>query len=343
MTLARFTRRTLLSAALLNAAAPAQTRNTNQTQDTPTTTAAPTPSTASVKLSFVVTDEKGRAVADLRQEEFRVFENGEPQTVTSFTTEPAPLTYALVVDNSGSLRSQMNTVVETAEAVVAANRAGDETAVIRFVAANNITLMQDFTSDPRLLERALQELYVEGGQTAVLDAVYVAVQHLNKRRTDEPNRRRAVILVTDGEERGSTVSRDELLALLRKYDVQVFSVGLVDLLNNAGAFLRRSPREKSVELLELLAAETGGRAFFPKKASELPSVVADITNHLRAQYVISYTPTNAAHDGSVRKVKVTVAEAPGRGKLTARARATYKAPGLSDKEKKKREEEAKKN
>ena len=345
MSLARLKRRAPLSAALcalLTAAlVPAQTQSTKQTQSTnqtqnPSPAAAPSPSPAAVRLGFVVTDANGRAVGDLRREDFRVFEDGAEQTVTQFGRESGPLSYALVLDNSGSLRTQIPLVIDAAGALVAANEADDETAVIRFVAANNIRLLQDFTSEARRLQSALDELYAEGGQTAVLDAVYVAVQHLEKRRPGEEGRRRAVVLVTDGEERGSTVRRDELVTLLRRNDVRVFAVGLVDLLNNAGSLLGKSAREKSVELLNRLAAETGGRAFFPRNAAELRGVVGELSAALRApQYVVGYTPTNAAQDGSYRKVRVTVADAPGRGKLTAHARAGYKAPGRGEKEKQK--------
>ncbi|HEV2764497.1 MAG TPA: hypothetical protein VGV38_16070, partial [Pyrinomonadaceae bacterium] len=133
MPLARFTRRALLPAALgalLAAHAPAQTQNTSQTQTPqPAPTAAPSPTPATVRLGFVVTDEKGKPVAGLRQEDFRVSEDGAPQTVTNFSAERAPLSYALVVDNSGSLRSQMPLVIEAAASLVESNRPGDEAAV----------------------------------------------------------------------------------------------------------------------------------------------------------------------------------------------------------------------
>lgn len=336
MPLALLTRRALLPAALAAlfaaALAPARTQNPSPAaapQTAPSTQPSPAPSPVRVKV--VVTDEKGRPVADLKQEDFRVAEDGVPQTVNFFGRERQPLSYVLLVDNSGSLRSLMPFVIETALSFVANHAEADEGSIIRFVAANNITLVQDFTGERRTLERGLHELYVEGGQTALLDAVYVAVQHSEKRRPEEQNRARAVVVFTDGEERGSTVSRDELVALLRRTGVQVFPVGYVRLLSNEGSFVRRAPREQAVKLLELLASESGGRAFFPKNNAELPLAVADIAAALRAQYTLAYVPTNAARDGAYRKLKVTLADSPGRGKLTVSARAGYIAPGVSKK------------
>ncbi|HYP52883.1 MAG TPA: VWA domain-containing protein [Pyrinomonadaceae bacterium] len=343
MPLARTTRRALLPVALAAifaaALAPARTQTTNPAAQQPAPPPQATPSPSPVRLNVSVTDERGRPVTDLKQEDFRVAEDGAPQTIDFFGSARQPLSYVLLVDNSGSLRQLIPFVIETALSFVVNNAEGDEGSVVRFVANDNITLVQDFTPERRLLERALHGLYVEGGQTALLDAVYVAVQHVEKRRPDEPNRVRAVVVFTDGEERGSTVSRDELLTLLRRTGVQVFPVGYVNLLSREGSFIRRPPREQAVKLLETMASESGGRAFFPKNNSELPLAVADIAETLRKQYTLGYTPTNAAQDGAFRKLKVTLAEtAAGRGKLNVSARAGYKAPGHTDGEKRKRAE-----
>jgi len=335
---ARMTRRALLPAALaaLLAAALAPARaphaaHADAAQDPPQQQPQPAP----VRLNVLVTDEKGRPFTDLKQEDFQVTENGAAQAVNFFSRGPRPLSYVLVVDNSGSLRQLMPFIIETGLSFVANHAEGDEASVVRFVAANNIRLMQDFTAERRLLERALHDMYVEGGQTALLDAVYVAVQHIEKHRPADRERLRAVVVMTDGEERGSSVSRDELVTLLRRTGVQVFSIGYVKLLGNEGGFILRSPREQAVKLLETLAAESGGRAFFPKNNSELPIAVEEIARAMRAQYVLGYTPTNAAHDGSFRKLKVSV-NAPAGRKLLVTTRAGYKAPGMTNAEKKKK-------
>jgi Ca-activated chloride channel family protein len=281
-------------------------------------------------LHVRVIDRNNHPVNDVRKEEFRVFENNAPQEITSFTREEVPITYGLVVDNSGSLRNQISQVIEAGKTIISSNKQGDETFVVRFVSSDEIKIMQDFTADRQSLTDALEDMYVEGGQTAVIDAVYLAAEHASERRKGDPvedKRRRALILVTDGEDRASFYKQEALFEALKEEDVQIFVIGFVNELEKDRGFISKSKRDKAVSLLDRMAKETGGRAFYPTSLSELPDIAEQITKDLRTQYVISYKPTVSARPGEYRPVRVAVADAPGREKRIAVTRSGYTAKG----------------
>ena len=282
-----------------------------------------------VNLHVRVVDRANRPVNDVRQDEFRVFEDGVPQTIAFFTKEEVPISYGLVIDNSASLRGQIDKVIEAGKTIINSNKPGDETFLVRFVSSDQIETVRDFTSDKNALMDAMDELYVEGGQTAIIDAVYLSAERVARYKKGDPlndRRRRALILVTDGEDRASYYKQDELFAHLREDDVQIFVIGFVNELENDRGLIRKSKREQAVNLLNRLAQDTGGRAFFPQSLSELPNIANEITRDLRTQYVIGYAPTNKARDGSYRSVRVTVASAGGRDKRIAITRPGYTAP-----------------
>ena len=275
-----------------------------------------------VVLKVQVIDKKGRYVDDARAEDFRVREDGAEQKIESFVKEELPVSYGVVVDNSGSMRKSLDLIGRACVSMVAANRAGDETLVVRFVGADRIQTLADFTSSREELADAFGEMYAEGGETALLDAVYLTVERVAEHRRGEPNRSRSVVLVTDGEDRRSTRKREELFELLRGAGVRVFSVGLIQSLESGGGF-RRSPRERAGDLLDSFAELSGGRAFYPKTGQELQQAVAEINRGLRNHYVLGYRPANAAHDGRFRKIKIEMADAPGREDRKALAPAGY--------------------
>ncbi|MBV9211225.1 MAG: VWA domain-containing protein [Acidobacteria bacterium] len=284
--------------------------------------------TPAVKINLLVLDDSKHAVNDVTQEELHVFEDEVEQKITLFSKDEAPLSYGLAIDNSGSLRSQIEDVIEAAREVVNANKAEDETFVLRFVDRENINILQDFTSNKAALNRALDSLYPEGGQTALIDAVYTAAKHVAERKqsANGQNRRSALILISDGENRDSLNKTETLFNFLRENDVQIFVIGLVELLGTeAGGFNKKPKPRDSIELLERLAKETGGRAFYPKSAKQLTETVNDIMRDLRTQYVIGYTPASNPKSKPYRKLKVTVTGAKGREKRSAIIRAGYTA------------------
>jgi Ca-activated chloride channel family protein len=272
-----------------------------------------------VLLNVRITDEAGRPASDVRQEELRVMEDGVPQTISFLSKEEVPLSYGLAIDNSGSLRSQMDKVVEAGRIVVNGNKPEDETFLLRFVSSERIQLVTPLTSNKALLFAALDSLYVEGGQTAVMDAVYVAIEALAKsqRSMDGSNRRRALVLITDGEDRGSQHKRAELAEILHRQDIQIFVIGLTKQIQEKRA------RDKATDLLKFLAQETGGRAFFPGSVAELQGIAEEITRDLRTQYLIGYIPAGGSTGNTFHKVQVTVTESQGREKRAAVTRVGY--------------------
>lgn len=275
-----------------------------------------------VHLNVLVTDSANRPVTDLRQEDFRVTEDGKQQTISSFSQEELPVSYGIVVDASGSMRELISQLIETGRKIVSSNKPEDEAFVMRFVDSDTIQVEEGFTSDKDALYEALDGIFIEGGQTAVMDAINRAVEyHKKSRRGGDTPRRHAIVLITDGEDSGSqSRNLDSILPRLREDDLQFFVIGLTNLSGIKGS------REKAVNFLTRLAELSGGRAFFPKAPAELPSIVEEITRDLHTQYLISYTSSNAARDGSFRKVQVSIADTPNRKKLNVRLRPGYTAP-----------------
>src|SRR5690349_2983145 len=275
-----------------------------------------------VQLHVRVIDRNNKPINDVPQAAFHVFEDGVPQTIESFTREEVPISYGLAVDTSGSLRSQLQSVIDAGKTIINSNKAGDETFLVRFISSDKIETVQDFTSSKDLLMDGLDSFYVEGGQTAIIDAVYLSAEHVSeyKKGDEGDRRRRALIVITDGEDRNSFYKQEQLFAKLREEDVQIFVIGFVNELDKDAGLIRKSPREKAVGLINKLASETGGRAFFPESVADLPQIANEIIRDLRTQYVISYNPTNKAQDGSFRAIRVTVDQPSGSDKRIALTR-----------------------
>jgi Ca-activated chloride channel homolog len=283
-----------------------------------------------VTLNVRVIDRNNRPINGISQSDFQVYEDGVAQRVFSFTEEQVPVIYGLAVDTSGSLRSQINEVIDAAKTIINSNKPGDETFLERFIDKDKIENLQDFTANKDLLLDAVDNLYVEGGQTAVVDGVYLGAEHVAeyKKGRDDDRRRRALIVVTDGEDRASFYSQEQLFRQLREQDVQIYVIGFVNELEAERGLIRKSPKGKAVDLINRIASETGGRAFFPQSVSELPAVANEIVRDLRTQYVISYDPTNKAHDGTYRTIKVVVNQPAGGEKRIALTRSGRNATAL---------------
>ncbi|HKP73601.1 MAG TPA: VWA domain-containing protein [Pyrinomonadaceae bacterium] len=289
--------------------------------------------TSLVNLNVRVIDRANRPVDDVKQDEFKIFEDGVPQQIFSFTRAEVPISYGLVVDNSGSMKTQLDKVIDASRIIIEQNKPGDETFLERFIDSDEISILQDFTASKDDLFDAMEKMHTEGGQTAVLDAVYLAAEHVGKHKKGDPlndKRRRALILVTDGEDRSSFYKQAELFDFLRENDVQIYIIGFIGELDTNSGFIRKSSKDKAVNLINKLATETGGRAFFPNSLSELPGIADAITKDLRTQYVISYSPTNKRRDGTFRKVNVKIEDSGKRDKRIAITRPGYNAPRGGD-------------
>lgn len=283
-----------------------------------------------VNVNVRVVDRNNRPITKLRQSDFKILEDGVAQKIEFFTEGEVPTNYSLVIDNSNSLRSQIEEVIDASKILVAANRPADETSIIRFVSSSKIEILEDFTSNKTYLNEALDGLYTEGGQTAIIDAVYLAADRVSKYEQNKQNddhTRRALVLVSDGEDRDSYYKEAQLFDLLRETDVQIFVVGFVKELSGDKGFITKSPQGKAKAFLERLASETGGKAYFPDDVSQLNGIAHDIASELRTQYSIGYIPSNNNQDGTFRNIRVQVADGPDKQKRIALTRAGRTADG----------------
>jgi Ca-activated chloride channel family protein len=283
-----------------------------------------------VNINVRVVDRNNRPIANLSQNDFKVLEDNVPQQIEFFSKSEVPTNYSLVIDNSGSLRSQIEKVIEASKILVANNRPADETSVIRFVSSDKIEIIQEFTPNKTDLNDALDNLFIEGGQTAIVDAVYLAATRVAdyEKETDKVDRkRRALILVSDGEDVNSYYSQQQLFDMLKETDVQIYVVGFISDLPKDNSFIKKSGQAKAKAFLEKLASATGGRAYFPNAVSELNAIAKDIADELRVQYSIGYIPSNDKEDGTFRNIKVSVADGPNGQKRIAITKAGRTADG----------------
>jgi len=267
-----------------------------------------------VKLSVIVTDRSNHSVDDVQKEDLQLFDNGAQQSILYFSREESAATYGLVIDSSGSLRSLFPLVKTNATAIIQANRINDSTFIVRFVSSDKIQTVQELTSDKAALTSAINGLNVQGGQTALIDGLYLAADYAIKHRVGRE--RLALVLISDGEDRASSYNETQLFKILSENEIQVFAIGLVGDLDNEKGLIRLSPRKKATDFLTRLAKETGGRILVLINPKELPNAVNEVVHDLHAQYVIGYQPPEKP-DQIQRKVQVKVTNSPGREKRIA--------------------------
>jgi len=278
-----------------------------------------------VVLDVTVVDRHHRVVPDLEKDRFVVYENGVRQEIAFFSREETPVSLGLVLDTSGSMRRKLGKVVAAAKSLMRQSHPEDEYFLVAF--KGEAELLEDFTRDVALIHDALDNL-IASGQTALLDAIYLSVEHAQKHGR---HRRKAILLVTDGEERDSYYTREQVIERLRGSDVQVYAIGFTEGLGEAAIFRQTESRrlsrqeKKARKLLEELARESGGRAFFPQSLDELDAIASTIARELRTQYAIGYYPSDPERDGSWRAVRVEVTPDRERGPLLARTRTGYYA------------------
>jgi Ca-activated chloride channel family protein len=280
--------------------------------------------TEEVNLNVRVVDDKNRTVRNLNQSQVKIYEDDVLQPITSLTTAEVPVINALVIDNSRSLRTQLAKIIEAGKIIVATNRPNDESAVVRFVSKDKIEVVRDFTSNKNSLANALDNLFVEGGQTAIIDAVYRTakkVEEYQKSQKKEDIKLRALILVSDGDDRSSSYNEQQLFDLLRGSQVQIYAVGFVNNLSSQPDADGINRRGKAEAFLTRLTRETGGKVYFPNSIEELAQIASDISGEMRTQFQVSYTPTNENRDGTFRRIKVEIADGANKEKRIAITRA----------------------
>ena len=268
-----------------------------------------TAETREVPLNIAVVDRHGHLVTNLTQAAFQVFENGVLQPIKLFRHQDTPVSMALVIDNSGSMREKRQAVEAAALALAKDSNPQDESFVINF--NEDAYLDVDFTADMEKLRIGLERIDSRG-QTAMREAVRLAVEHLHDKAKRD---KKVVILVTDGNDNATdpSYSMDKLVQLAARDDVMVYAIGLLD-------EEVKSEAAKAKRALNQLVQATGGDVFYPKDLSQVESIAHEVARDIRNQYFISYTPLNEKLDGTYRQIKVTV-KAP--GNPTPRTRLGY--------------------
>jgi Ca-activated chloride channel homolog len=251
-----------------------------------------------------VFDKSGHFIAGLKKDNFKIFEDGSPQSIVSFSQEDVPISMGILLDLSGSMKNKIDQVNKAALAFIRASNPQDQVFLIGF--NDEVELLQDYTSDIDEITDALDNTVVTGG-TALYDSLYLGVQKAHS--GSKP--KKAVVVITDGEDRDSYYKLDEMVSKVQESDVQIFSIGLIDDVPDRGFFGRwsKSAPEKAHDTLMRISEETGGKAYFPGKLTDIHTIVDEIARDLRSQYSIGYFSSNSARDGSFRRVKIELSGA----------------------------------
>jgi VWFA-related protein len=270
-----------------------------------------------INLTVSVTDSRSRYVTDLKNEDFAVFEDGIRQDLSIFRHEDIPISMVLVLDTSASMDEKLSQAQTAAVRFVRTLRPQDNAQVMQF--NDRTTVLQEFTPDHAKLEDAVKRTEASG-PTALHNALYVALKDLNKLKKAGELRRRAIVLLSDGEDTASLVNDEQVLELARKTEIAIYAISLRP---SRVPERNRQQFSQAVHLLTALSRETGGQVFFPNSLSELDTVYDRIAEELRTQYSLGYVSSNSRRDGKWRRV---VVRAPTREGLTIRHKIGYYAP-----------------
>jgi len=262
-----------------------------------------------VVLHVSVRNARGEMVTTLNRDAFTVYENGKRQPISVFRRDDIPVSVGLLIDNSGSMRSVRPTVEAAALAFANASHPDDELFVVNF--ADKARLDVPFTSDRAVLERSIARVDAVGG-TAMRDAVEVAETYLQDCGKKD---RRALLIITDGNDNASTASLDQIARAAEQREVVIYAIGVLGHEDPAAA-------KRSRKALDQLAERSGGLSYYPSSVDQVQAVALDIARQIRHQYTVAYTPIDQRLDGSYRSIQV---RASGPDRLVVRTRAGYRA------------------
>src|SRR5467141_52831 len=257
-----------------------------------------------VVLHATVVDDKQRIVTSLDKGDFNVYENGSPQTITSFRHEDIPVAMGIVVDNSGSMREKRPKVNAAALNLVRASNSNDEVFIVNF--NDEYYLDQDFTSNINKLKAGLEKIETRGG-TALYDAVVASADHLKKEGKLE---KKVIFVVTDGEDNESAETLEQAVRRLQgENGPTVYAIGILE---------GEEHPKHAKRALQIISERTGGLAFFPKTLDEVDAISRSVAHDIRTQYTIGYKPTTPKNQGGYRQVKVDADRAATANSLCAR-------------------------
>jgi VWFA-related protein len=259
-----------------------------------------------VVLHATVVDETGHMVTGLDRSAFTVYQNGQPEAITSFRREDVPVAIGIVIDNSGSMRDKRARVSRAVMNLIRASNPEDEVFLVNF--GQVPYLDQDYTSNPNLLEAALRQTSTRGS-TALYDAVVASSVHLkNNPRLDK----KVLLVITDGQD---NMSRETLQDAMRKLQsnkgAAVYAIGLTD----------QGMTRQGREALQELASSTGGVAYFPQSLEEVDAITRSVAHDIRSQYSLTYNPGGSIGTG-YQRIRVD-ARGPAHTRLTVRTRTGY--------------------
>ncbi len=269
-----------------------------------------------VSLSVTVLNQQNHYLTDLDSGDFSIYEDGAKQEVSYFNRTTLPVALSLLIDTSASMEQRLGITQEAAVGFARKLRPQDLAQVVDF--DTRVEVLQDFTADTGALEKAIRST-TAGGSTSMHNALYISLKELAKikAKSDDDVRRRAVVLLSDGEDTSSLVSFEEVLDLAKRSATTIYSIGL----QSRETGFSKGFREAEF-VLRQLAQETGGRAFFPQRAEDLAGIYGVIADELASQYTLGYASTNPKRDGGWRRLNVQV----NRQGTTARTKRGYFAP-----------------
>lgn len=270
-----------------------------------------------VVLRATVLNGSGDVVTGLQKENFRVSEDKMEQQISVFRNDDVPVTVGIVVDNSGSMRLKRPGVNAAALTFVKTSNPQDEVFIVNFNDEYYLDMDKDFSSDPKDLQEALDRIDSRG-MTALYDAIVGSLDHLQKGTNDK----KVLLVITDGEDTASRETLEYAVRAAQGSNAVIYAIGLFS--DDPGQEKRRGKKA-----LEEITKATGGEAYFPESVDAVESICKRIARDVRNQYTIAYYPTNTAHDGTFRTVKVEVTPPKGMGRLTVRTKPGYFAPSAS--------------
>ena len=260
-----------------------------------------------VVVRVTVTDSLNRYVVGLDKEHFKVFENKVEQAVSHFSNDKSPLSVGIILDISGSMGDNM---ISARNSVVRFLEQGDEQDEYFLIGFNHQTeLLQDFTSKAKNITADVATTSA-GGRTALYDALYLGLEKIRGAKNDK----KALIIITDGEDNSSRYTFSEVKDFAKESDAQIYVIGEKGDIGYGRGIIN--------EIVRL----TGGRAFFPSSFKQLDYYCDLIHTELRNQYVLGYSPTDKNFDGKWRKIKVRLEPPEGLPRLSVRAKEGYFAP-----------------
>ena len=310
-------------------------QNNPQTSPTPTPKSSPSPirekddevikvNTEIVTLTATVTDKNGRPRTDLKRDDFNIYEDGALQKLDYFNTgDRIPMSLGIIFDTSGSMEDKIEGVQDAVEHFVKSVAPGDEIFLVRF--SDDAEIVQDFTDDKKRILRTIQNLQPRGS-TALYDAVLLGLQKI----ADGKHRKRALLLLTDGNDTNSSVKFEDIVALARKSEVVIYGLGIGHGEKgsvHSGIFDSQVKDTVDMKTLRALADATGGNAYYLENAHEggrdrVDEASAEVAAELKQQYTLGYYPTNQKKDGGFRQIVVELKDK----SLRVRTKRGYYAP-----------------